>query len=68
VRNEVGAGCKSPRPHLSEGRGKHFFLDIPFHRMGVMGLFCASAGTGAPIPAREKVAGNREGEARMNCK
>src|SRR5258708_40047842 len=27
VRNEVGAGCKSPRPHLSEGLGESFFLD-----------------------------------------
>src|ERR1035437_7825752 len=28
-----GAGCKSPYPHLPEGRGEAFFLDILFHRM-----------------------------------
>jgi hypothetical protein len=33
------AGCKSPRPHLSEGRGEVFFLDILFHRMSVIGMF-----------------------------
>jgi hypothetical protein len=27
------AGSKSPHPHLSEGRGEVFFLDILFHRM-----------------------------------
>ena len=37
VRNEVGAGCKSPRPHLSEGLGESFFLDILFHRISVDG-------------------------------
>src|SRR5580693_6907388 len=26
------AGCKSPHPHLSEGRGEVFFLDILFYR------------------------------------
>ena len=34
-KNEVrrgGAGCKLPRPHLSEGRGESFFLDILFNR------------------------------------
>src|SRR5437773_3986406 len=32
-KNEVrrgGAGCKLPRPHLSEGRGESFFFDILF--------------------------------------
>jgi hypothetical protein len=38
VRNEVGAGCKSPRPHLSQGRGESFFLDILFHRMSDMAI------------------------------
>src|SRR5438876_11659770 len=41
-KNEVrtgGAGCKSPRPHLSEGRGESFFLDILFNRMSVMAMF-----------------------------
>jgi hypothetical protein len=38
VRNEVGAGCKSPRPHLSEGRGESFLLDILFHRMSGMAI------------------------------
>src|ERR1700690_530936 len=33
------AGCKSPHPHLSEGRGEVFFLDILFHRMSVMAIF-----------------------------
>src|ERR1035437_3166035 len=28
-----GAGCKSLYPHLPEGRGEAFFLDILFHRM-----------------------------------
>jgi hypothetical protein len=36
VRYEVGAGCKSPHPHLPEGRGEVFFLDILFHRMSVI--------------------------------
>ena len=31
-----GAGCKSPHPHLPEGRGDVFFLDILFHRKSVM--------------------------------
>src|SRR5258708_17493842 len=39
VRNEVGAGCKSPRPHLSEGLGESFFLDILFHRVSAMAMF-----------------------------
>src|SRR5258708_9644675 len=38
VRNEVGAGCKSPRPHLSEGLGESFFLDILFHRMSALSM------------------------------
>src|SRR5271167_3733294 len=33
------AGCKSPHPHLSEGRGEVFFLDILFHRKSVMAWF-----------------------------
>jgi len=33
VGSVVGAGCKSPHPHLPEGRGEAFFLDILFHRM-----------------------------------
>jgi hypothetical protein len=33
------AGCKSPHPHLSEGRGEVFFLDILFHRMNVIEIF-----------------------------
>ena len=33
------AGCKSPHPHLSEGRGEVFFLDILFYRMSVMAMF-----------------------------
>src|ERR1039458_2322998 len=32
-----GAGCKSPYPHLPEGRGEAFFLDILFHRMSEIG-------------------------------
>jgi hypothetical protein len=39
VRYEVGAGCKSPHPHLPEGRGEVFFLDILFHRISVMAMF-----------------------------
>src|ERR1039457_6822008 len=35
VRNGGGAGCKSPLPHLTEGRGDAFLLDILFHRMSV---------------------------------
>ena len=35
-KKEAGAGCKSPRPHLSEGRGEDFLLDILFHRMSVI--------------------------------
>ena len=31
-----GAGRKSRHPHLSEGRGEVFFLDILFHRMSVI--------------------------------
>src|ERR1039458_3903962 len=31
-----GAGCKSPYPHLPEGRGEAFFLDILLHRMSVI--------------------------------
>ena len=38
-RERDGAGCKSPHPHLSEGRGEVFFLDILFHRMSVMAMF-----------------------------
>src|SRR5438552_7405109 len=41
-KNEVrtgGAGCKSPRPHLSEGRGESFFLDILFNRMSASIVF-----------------------------
>src|ERR1035437_1712222 len=34
-----GAGCKSPYPHLPEGRGEAFFLDILFHRMSVIAIF-----------------------------
>jgi hypothetical protein len=33
------AGCQSRHPHLSEGRGAVFFLDILFHRMSVIGIF-----------------------------
>src|ERR1022692_1917651 len=33
-----GAGCKSPYPHLPEGRGEAFFLDILFHRMSAIGI------------------------------
>ena len=36
VRNGGGAGCKSPHPHLSEGRGEVFSLDILFHRISVI--------------------------------
>src|SRR5277367_1669248 len=35
-RENERAGCKSPHPHLSEGQGEVFFLDILFHRMSVM--------------------------------
>jgi hypothetical protein len=42
VRYEVGAGCKSPHPHLPEGRGEVFFLDILFHRMGCRWWLLAS--------------------------
>jgi len=41
-KNEVrrgGAGCKLPRPHLSEGRGESFFLDILFNRKSAMAMF-----------------------------
>src|ERR1039457_842153 len=38
VRNGGGAGCKSPLPHLTEGRGDAFLLDILFHRMSVMAI------------------------------
>jgi hypothetical protein len=41
-------GWMSPRPHLSEGRGEDFLLDIPFHRMSAM-AFCKK---GRWIPAR----------------
>ena len=33
------AGCKSPLPHLPEGRGEAFFLDILFHRMSEMAIY-----------------------------
>jgi hypothetical protein len=33
-----GAGCNSPHPHLSEGRGEEFLLDILFHRKRVMAI------------------------------
>src|ERR1035437_1481412 len=33
-----GAGCKSPYPHLPEGRGEAFLLDILFHRMSDIGI------------------------------
>jgi hypothetical protein len=33
------AGCKSPPPHLSEGRGEVFFPDILFYRMSVIEIF-----------------------------
>ena len=36
VRNGGGAGCKSPHPHLTEGRGESFFLDILFYRISVI--------------------------------
>jgi len=39
VRNEVGLDVKSPRPHLSEGRGEAFLLDILFHRMSANAWF-----------------------------
>src|ERR1022692_3817005 len=39
VRNGGGAGCKSPLPHLTEGRGDAFLLDILFHRMSVTAMF-----------------------------
>src|ERR1039458_2847381 len=39
VRNGGGAGCKSPLPHLPEGRGDAFSLDILFHRMSVIAIF-----------------------------
>src|ERR1019366_972209 len=35
-----GAGCKSPYPHLPEGRGEAFFLDILFHRMSEIACGC----------------------------
>ena len=40
VRNGVGLDVSSPRPHLSEGRGEDFFLDILFHRMSVIASGC----------------------------
>src|ERR1017187_6144715 len=45
VRNGGGAGCKSPLPHLTEGRGDAFLLDILFHRMSVIAIFrhCGAA-------------------------
>jgi len=39
VRNGGGAGYKSPHPHLTEGRGESFFLDILFYRISVIGDF-----------------------------
>ena len=51
-----GAGCKSPHPHLSEGRGEVFFLDILFHRMSVTACsrqliaLCDTCGTCTFIP------------------
>lgn len=33
-----GAECNSPHPHLSEGRGDEFLLDILFHRKRVMAI------------------------------
>jgi hypothetical protein len=33
-----GAGCKSLHPHLSEGRGEVFFLDILFYRMSEIAI------------------------------
>jgi hypothetical protein len=38
VRNGAGLDVKSPRPHLPEGRGDAFFLDILFHRMSVKAI------------------------------
>jgi hypothetical protein len=38
VGDEVGLDV-SPHPHLSEGRGESFFLDILFHRMSVIEIF-----------------------------
>jgi hypothetical protein len=49
VRNGVGLDVShhtrisqpaSLNPHLSEGRGEVFFLDILFHRMSVMAMLC----------------------------
>jgi len=35
----VGLDVSHQRPHLSEGRGNTFFLDILFHRMSVIAIF-----------------------------
>src|SRR5271154_7361869 len=37
-RENERAGCKSPHPHLSEGQGEVFFLDILFHRMSEIAI------------------------------
>ena len=39
VRNEVGLDVSHHAPHLSEGRGEPFFLDILFHRMSVIAIY-----------------------------
>ena len=36
--NETGLDVSHHTPHLSEGRGEVFFLDILFHRMSAMGM------------------------------
>src|ERR1017187_8152382 len=38
-KNEVGLDVSHHTPHLSEGRGESFFLDILFHRMSVIAMF-----------------------------
>ena len=50
VRNGGGAGCKSPLPHLTEGRGDAFLLDILFHRMSVMASRVENRRSGVSLP------------------
>jgi hypothetical protein len=53
-KNEVGAGCKSPHPRLSEEPGKVFFLDILFHRMSVIAMLRQQPKPTRPTASRPK--------------
>jgi hypothetical protein len=52
------AGCKSPHPHLSEGRGEVFFLDILFYRMSVIEIFRQMLYVAKENSARHHLAGD----------